>query len=214
MTAPLKVAALTTALLMLLPAVAMALPENTGPPAALPESAKPEDSKLPDLPSLRATFNEKELASYHVNRKLKKDETASLSGQIFLVTKGGEPRYDPGRVVFLIPRTAYTAEWIVRAVKSELLCKKNSDSGFSVDRGQCLSFLLGLPDKRLEGYIRLTPRDPSGRFLFRKVPPGNYFIVGLVTWHVVGDMEAGGIAVEIVEVEPGEHVTDVIVTSR
>jgi hypothetical protein len=75
-------------------------------------------------------------------------------------------------------------------------------------------FDLVVNDRRLFPYLRFTRTSPMGHFWFTKVPPGRYFIATVITWEVGFNIPVlGGLAWAVVEVEPGEQVANVMVTT-
>lgn len=137
----------------------------------------------------RPPFPEAEYAT------LEKEGTATVTGQVFLKTRGGDVKTGAGNVVYLNPATSY--------------------SKFIYDRrNQPVSF--SPPDTRLLAYLRQTVADASGRFTFKNVPAGEYYVTGQVTWEAPvgyqGSMvRQGGMIWKLISVQEGEAV-EIMVT--
>lgn len=144
----------------------------------------------PPPPLSRMPFPEAEYAA------LNKVGTATVRGQAFLKTRGGDVKTAAGNPVYLNPVTSYSNEWYSR------------------------SYLTGQrmepPDPRLTPYMPNQTADGSGRFTFSNVPAGEYYVTSLVTWEAATgykfSMETqGGIVTKKITVKDGETV-EVIVT--
>ena len=88
--------------------------------------------------------------------------TGIVRGQAFLKTRGGDVKVSAGNAVILNPVTSYSMEWYEK------------------------SYVHGIPlvqaDPRLSDYLRMQTADGSGRFTFKDVPPGEYFVTTRVMW--------------------------------
>lgn len=119
--------------------------------------------------------------------------TASISGQAFLKTRGGEVKYAAGEVVFMNPVTTYSKEWWTIAIQ----------------RGLPMS----QADARVDAYARETTADGEGRFKFEGLQPGDYYVACSVSWEYVAGFTAGyarrrttgGMVGARVSVTSGEH---------
>lgn len=128
--------------------------------------------------------------------QLAKAGTASVSGQAFLKTRGGDVKTAAGNEVILNPVTSYSMEWYIKAYTQ--------------------GALLVMPDPRLVDYQKRTTADGSGRFSFKGVPPGEYFVTAPVTWEAPtgyrGALQLqGGFVTKRLVVKDGESY-DVIIT--
>lgn len=92
--------------------------------------------------------------------------TATVTGQAFLRTMGGDVRYAAGLPVLLMPNTYYTSEWFQIVVLREENLKP--------------------ADPEADKYTRQTIADGEGRFIFRDLPAGEYFAVCKITWAYPG----------------------------
>ncbi len=119
------------------------------------------------------------------------DGTASVSGEAFSVTRGGDVVRGAGCEVWLWPATAYTAEHI--------------DIGLM--NGRQLSPPI---DKRFAKYTRKTVADSSGRFAFVRIPAGRYFLLCHITLYVPSLGDAGGWVFGTATVAPGEHLKAIV----
>jgi hypothetical protein len=88
--------------------------------------------------------------------------TGVVEGQLFLKTIGGDVKVGAGSEIGLNPITSYSEQWY--------------DASYN-KRAPLTS-----ADERLERYVRLTQADGSGNFKFTGVPPGRYFVTGVVLW--------------------------------
>ncbi len=92
--------------------------------------------------------------------------TAELSGQAFVKDRGGEVIYGAEDSVYLFPATRYTDEWWQRTLME----------------GKYLS----APDPRSLAFMRTAVADERGRFRFRSLPAGKYYLVCTITWEREG----------------------------
>jgi hypothetical protein len=173
-------------------------------PSALGQETQAQSPSAP--PQLTTPFSEKELVPY------KNKGTAAIAGQAFIATIGGV-MYSPGGSVTLVPATEYTKDWFRKYVleDGQGYCGPDEIDHERV-KDECLNrvFASSLPpDKRINPYLRLARANPTGHFWFSKLPAGKYFIVAVITW---GGGHLGAIIHELVEVEAGEQVANVVVT--
>lgn len=127
---------------------------------------------------------------------LAKTGTASVSGQAFLKTRGGDVKTAAGNEILLNPVTSYSMEWYIKQYTQGLP--------------------LVPPDSRLTDYQKRATADGSGRFSFKGVPPGEYFVTAVVTWEApagyLGELQTqGGLVTKRLVVKDGESY-DVIIT--
>ncbi len=92
--------------------------------------------------------------------------TATLSGEAFLRTRGGDVRYAAGQSVMLIPATAYGKEFLEQDF---IKAKQEIDPPL---------------DKRLYDAIRTAQADSKGRFSFSDLPSGAYFLCTTIYWEI------------------------------
>lgn len=127
---------------------------------------------------------------------LPKTGTATVRGQAFLKTRGGDVKTAAGNRVLLNPVTSYSLEWYVRAY----IQNQRIES----------------PDPRIAAYVPIEIADGSGRFVFKNVPAGEYFVTTEVTWEAptgYGLQTQGGLVSKRIKVNAGEEV-EVIVTGQ
>jgi len=132
----------------------------------------------------------------HEYQRLAKSGTAIVKGQAFLKTRSGDVKVAAGNEVILNPITSYSNEWYEKAYR----------------RGMNL----GEPDPRVWNYVIKTVADGSGRFTFKNVPPGQYFVTTVVTWESATGYQGalqvqGGTVTKRTIVNDGDEV-EVIVT--
>lgn len=121
--------------------------------------------------------------------------TATIEGQAFLKTRGGDVKYGAGNNVYLLPHTPHTFAWLTRVI-SDL---KNAPSLNPV----------------VDSVTRRTVASGDGRFRFENVPAGQYLVVTTVTWGApVGYGGAlvtqGGFIGRTVTAESGKTVTTIV----
>lgn len=121
---------------------------------------------------------------------------ATIAGQAFRTTQGGDVKYAAGRTVMLDPITDYSKEYFAAIVTygGHWYATPKSSETFSRAR-------------------RTTTADAEGRFSFAAVPPGEYLVRTEVNWVGSGVTdESEGVIGATVRVAPGE--TKTLVVSR
>lgn len=120
-----------------------------------------EEKRKESIPLQRqATFDPSEHIPY------KAQGTASLSGEAFLRTRGGDVRYAAGREVLLVPATSYGKEYI----EKDLLAAHREKTPPL--------------DWQMHETIRSTQADSTGRFSFAGLPSGDYIVFTTIFWEV------------------------------
>jgi len=107
-------------------------------------------------PIARPPFPEHEYAA------LATTGTAIVTGQAFLKTLGGDVKTAAGEGVYLNPVTSY------------------STYAYTASDGDQRP--MAPPDQRLLQYVKSVTADATGRFTFKNVPPGDYYVTTKVTW--------------------------------
>jgi hypothetical protein len=136
---------------------------------------------------VQTVFDEAEFAPYAASG------TATVTGQAFLKTLGGDVKLGAGNTVQLLPVTTYTSE--LRR------------------RGTLRGERVGPVDPRIEKYRRTTIADGNGNFEFRNLPAGEYYVTCVITWEIpsqYGLQQTGGIAYGTVQVGAGETAKVVV----
>lgn len=105
---------------------------------------------------MQTRFDETEFSPYAT------PGSATIRGEAFLKTRGGEVRYGAGNTVTLMPVTSYSREIWQAALQGKVTDK----------------------DPRWEKYIRTTVADGTGKFEFTKLPAGEYFLECPIFWEV------------------------------
>ena len=132
-----------------------------------------------------AQFVESEYAPYAG------EGTATICGQAVIQTRRGEFKYGAGNETYLNPVTSYSTEWYtVSVIGGRSLTKAN---------------------RKALAYNRVTRADSEGRFCFKNIPSGDYYLACPVVW-VYGANSAikGGMAYAQVTVKDGETVNAVL----
>ncbi len=132
----------------------------------------------------QASFVEAEYAPY------REKGTASISGQAFLRTRGGDVKLGAGLTVVMHPVTSYSTEWFERYVI----------------RGKSIEDL----DPRAASYVRETIADGEGRFRFNNLPAGEYYLSCYIRWFITATRISGGWAYGKASVASGEHAEAVV----
>jgi hypothetical protein len=124
---------------------------------------------------------------------LPKTGNATIKGQAFLTTKGGDVKKAAGKRILLNPVTSYSLEWYER---SYLPGRRMEEA-----------------DPKLEAYTRTQIADAEGRFVFKNVPTGEYFVTTTITWEIPtayqGQVE-GGLVTKRIKVNAGEEVEAIV----
>jgi hypothetical protein len=107
-------------------------------------------------PTQRITFPVSEYNS------LNREGTGIVNGQAFLKTRGGDVKTAAGEEVLLNPVTSYSNQWYKVAYTGNKPITE--------------------PDPRYWNYVRKEIADADGRFTFKNVPPGDYYLTTTVYW--------------------------------
>jgi hypothetical protein len=89
--------------------------------------------------------------------------TATIEGQAFMKTRGGDVKYGAGNQVVLLPYSAQSFNWYTQRLAT---------------RGEDVSPM----DPALTALTRTTTAGGDGRFKFENLPAGSYLVVTSVTW--------------------------------
>jgi hypothetical protein len=109
-----------------------------------------------ESPAARRDFPENEYLALPTTGK------ATLRGQAFLKTRGGDVKTAAGSEVALNPVTSYSNEWY--------------------NNNYLRNMRMEPPDSRVFKYIKTVVADGSGHFTFKNVPNGEYYITTKVMW--------------------------------
>jgi hypothetical protein len=118
--------------------------------------------------------------------------TASITGQAFLRTRGGDVKTAAGEQVILNPLTSYSKEWYAL-----------SKAGAPIAE----------PDERLKIYYIQQVADATGRFTFKNVPAGAYFVTTTIYWEAPGAGLQGGRVADLVTLTEGQTL-EIILSER
>ena len=140
----------------------------------------------------RVSYNELEYVNF------KKAGTAKATGQAFLRTSSGDVKYAAGSRVSLVPVTSISNQWYYQwyLVEDHLSPEK----------------VMGERDIRHSAIIRRTEADGEGKFTFRNIPAGEYFIITSVVWKF-DQRTVGGFICNKVSIEDGK-LHDFVITRR
>lgn len=124
--------------------------------------------------------------------------TASVTGQAFFQTKGGQPRTCAGQAVVLVPDSPHTRERI-RAFYGSV------ESGYSPATVPDPRFV---PDEAeaMRRYVRGAQCDAQGNFEFTGLPAGRYYVVSGIRWALPGHylVSEGGRLMQAIDLTEGE----------
>jgi len=124
--------------------------------------------------------------------------SATVRGQGFLKTMIGEVRYAAGNQVFLTPVTSYSTQWYDVTGNWQLDYFHQYWPKFEPENS----------DPRIQDYKAVTTADGEGRFEFKNVPAGEYYLGTDVVWYVpqqYGSMAQGGLITKRITVEEGKE---------
>ena len=140
----------------------------------------------------RVPYNELEYVHF------KESGTAKATGQAFLRTSSGDVKYAAGSRVSLVPVTSISNQWYYQwyLVEDHLSPEK----------------VMGERDRRHSAIIRRTQADGEGKFTFRNIPAGEYFIITSVVWKF-DQRTFGGFICNKVSIEDGK-LHDFVITRR
>ena len=129
-------------------------------------------------------------------RILQKEGTSIVKGQAFLKTRGGDVKPAAGEQVILNPVTSYSNQWY-----EENYLKHN---------------FMSPVDPRLWKYIKKTTADGSGRFKFKNVAAGEYYVTTKVMWETAtgyqGSLQLqGGWLTKKIHISNGQEI-EIILT--
>lgn len=140
---------------------------------------------------INTPFNEADLLPYA------NPGTATITGNAFMKTMGGDVKFAAGNELRLVPLTPYMQERFQKAVLNQERIEN--------------------PNPAMDKYVRRTIVDGHGNFQFKSVPAGEYVILTNIYWQIPNTnsfgakMQAtGGIAYAIVKVANGETVNAVV----
>lgn len=143
---------------------------------------------------------------YHLNKRLTDAErsqyggigTASIAGQAFLVTRGGDVKYGAARKVNLYPAVPYVYEALIHFNTLD-----------SATQAQVRAELAPL--------TRTVVGDGLGHFKFEKLPAGDYYVECRIFWEVARPYHTettGSTILKLVSVGEGDRVDDVMITNE
>lgn len=111
--------------------------------------------------------------------------SATVSGQLFMTTRGGDVKKGAGRGVLLLPDVPVSST-IVTEIAS----------------GAAPTQI----DSKYRDYFYTSTADADGKFHFDNVPDGSYIAFGAVFWFVPGLPQQGGYIWKNVEVSHGKSI--------
>lgn len=128
-----------------------------------------------------------------------KPGTATVTGQAFMTTVGGDVKLCAGQPAFLDPVTAVSTLWWSRGPKYNVAAPPPTS----------------IPE--FKAARRVATCDAQGNFKFDKVPAGSYYLSTFVTWQVPStnvfvDPTQGGIISVQIEVADGEQKSGLVLT--
>ncbi len=113
---------------------------------------------------------------------------ATLDGQAFMKTVGGDVKTCAGNKVYLVPATAYSDEVIAHSHRGAPPIANR--------------------DARATQFSRTAICDATGKFTFAQVPAKRWYVVATVTWGVAtenGINPQGGEVLKTVDLKSGQN---------
>ncbi|MCS6259885.1 hypothetical protein G3479_11575 [Shewanella baltica] len=129
-------------------------------------------------------------------KKLMEKGNNAIEGNAFLRQRGGGVVTCSGMTVQLVPATAYATE---RA----LSYFGTTESGFAADEG---IFNKKMPPRPADydKYSKTTVCDSEGRFKFKDLSDGTYYVTTSITWMTGDYSRQGGLLLKRVYLQDGE----------
>jgi hypothetical protein len=113
------------------------------------------DEKLSDGTEIpRVVFPTREYS------QLAKTGNGTVKGSIYLSDAYGKKIYGKQTRLYLNPVTSYSKQWY----------QESYIGGYKMEKA----------DKRLFNYLKFTASNGKGKFAFYGVPPGSYYVIGMV----------------------------------
>lgn len=119
---------------------------------------------------------------------------ATLAGQAFLKTRGGDVKYGAGNQVILVPAVDCAVSWWGSAGRL-WVGRFTFPSSFAFQKS-----------------MRQTTSNGEGRFEFKNIPTGKYYLRTEVTWEVPSMGIQGGLVGGVFDLADGEH-KDLVLSS-
>ena len=130
----------------------------------------------------------------------------TIRGDGFLMRRDGQIVKCSGRMVQLIPYGTYSQERVRLKYASQKFVRLPM---YEHQVSQLYDFTyqgmyLELADRKYTEDIRSTTCNIDGKFNFKNIPSGEYFLETIISWGV-GDFPQGGFVYEKVSIEPREN---------
>lgn len=146
-------------------------------------------ASVPDV-----TYLDRDEFDYNELAQMFERPTGSVEGQVFLTQRGGEVVYGAGRWVTLNPVCPASTQF----VNVVLMNSQGSNTSLKPMSNEYIQ------------YMRYAESDAEGRFQFKDVPYGDYYIYSSVTWEVPHGKimrTEGGWVLEEIRVKEGAKKT-------
>ena len=149
---------------------------------------------------MRTTFDPSEVAFFN------ETGTNSVKGSAFIRQQGGGVVSCAGNEVYLIPQGTYSTE------RMGIIYGKTSSAGFNLAgwRGRQMPVP---PVDAYRSHQRETTCDIDGKFEFRNIAAGSYFVVTRVTWTISHSTQGGSLMAPITFADNNE-VKSVVLSPR
>lgn len=142
----------------------------------------------------------------------RKPGTATVRGQMFLRRKDGVVVYGAGSEAALIPRVSQSEAAMAASFNGGKIRMEARIFGANL-----LANEINI-EPTLMAYARRTKADGQGNFAFEGIPPGQYYVLGRVTWCVIlryGSCDQqGGDILEAIMVNPTDKAIQVILSGQ
>lgn len=133
--------------------------------------------------------------------------TATITGQAFATTRGGDVKYAAGENVWLAPCTDYDHQQLVGMLNDAHMAKMAKR-----ETGKRLA--VSAPDPASAAHRQTTRADAEGRFAFAGVPAGRWLLATRVAWETGGGFGGprpqGGAVIDTVTVVDGQAVSVIL----
>jgi hypothetical protein len=117
--------------------------------------------------------------------------TATIEGQAFLKTRGGDVKLGAGNWVYLIPECDEISRWFATLAPRQQISLTTMNPGLAL-------------------LSHMSKADADGRFKFVDLPAGNYFVLSRVDWEApgyYGMTQQGGFVMSNAATESGKTVS-------
>ncbi len=153
-------------------------PKPVEPAAATKPSSEPTQINMGDFPV-------SEYESIPIRDRWPTDG-ATIVGQVFLRTVGGDVRKGAGELVMVTPVTSYSRRFVLALTYSD-------NPAYIVRLGNVMRQVT----EKMEPWTNIVQADGDGKYSFRGIPNGEWYLISNLTWLVAGELQGGFIVVRV-----------------